>query len=92
MGLLPRGDDERTGSFRWQEGTEVNTILENNIDNNHLFYLNIGEQLIEEDGTVKEDVFLDGVHLSSSGLDVWAETMKSKLEELFDRDNQRLNH
>ncbi len=92
MGLLPRGDEERTGSFRWQEGTEVNTILENNIDNRCLFYLNIGEQLIEENGIVKDDVFLDGVHLSSSGLDVWAEIMKPKLEELFDSDNKRLNH
>ena len=92
MGLLPRGDEERTGSFRWQEGTEVNAILENTIDNKHLFYLYIGEQLIEENGTVKDDVFLDGVHLNSSGLDVWAEIMKPKLEELFDSDNKRLNH
>jgi len=92
MGLLPRGDEERTGSFRWQEGAEVNAILESKIDEEHLFYLYIGEQLIEENGTVKEDVFLDGVHLSSVGLDVWAETMKPKLEELFDGDDKRLNH
>jgi len=92
MGLLPRGDDERTGSFRWQEGTEVNAILESKVDKEYLFYLYIGEQLIKENGTVKDNVFLDGVHLSSSGLDVWAEIMKPKLEELFDSDNKRLNH
>lgn len=86
-GLLPRGDDEREGSFRWQKGIEVNAILETNIDNKHLFYLNIAEQLIEEDGTVKDDVFEDGVHLSSTGLDVWAEVLKPSLEELFDIDN-----
>jgi len=84
MGLLPRGDEERTGSFRWQKGIEVNAILENNVDNKHLFYLSIEEQLIEEDGTVKDDVFRDGVHLSSSGLNVWAEILKPRLEELFD--------
>jgi len=83
MGLLPRGDEARTGSFRWQEGTEINAILESNIDNKHLFYLYIGEQLIEENGNVKSDLFRDGVHLSSAGLKVWAETMKPKLEELF---------
>ena len=92
MGLLPRGDEEQTDSFRWQEGTEVNAILESKIDNEHLFYLYIGEQLIEENGAVKDDVFLDGVHLSSSGLDVWAEIMKPKLEELLNSENTSLNH
>lgn len=89
-GLLPRGDNEREGSFRWQKGIEVNAILESNIDNNHLFYLNIAEQLIEEDGTVKDDVFEDGVHLSSDGLNVWAEALKPRLENLFDNHNNSL--
>ena len=82
MGLLPRGDNEREGSFRWQQGVEVNAILETSIDNRYLFYLNIADQLIEEDGTVKNDVFEDGVHLSSTGLDVWAEALKPSLEKL----------
>jgi hypothetical protein len=62
----------------------VNTVLETNIDNEQLFYLYIGDQLIEENGDVKDAVFLDGVHLSSVGLDVWAEYMKPKLDKLFD--------
>jgi lysophospholipase L1-like esterase len=89
-GLLPRGDNEREGSFRWQKGIDVNDILENNIDNNHLFYLNITEQLIESDGTVKDDVFEDGVHLSSGGLNVWAEALKPSLQELFYQSNINL--
>jgi lysophospholipase L1-like esterase len=92
MGLLPRGNNERTGSFRWQKGIEVNAVLETNIDNKHLFYLNIGEQLIEENGNVKDDVFVDGVHLSSAGLNVWAEIMKPKLEKLLNSENKNLNH
>ena len=87
VGLLPRGDEERTGSFRWQKGIEVNAILEHHIDNKQLYYLNIGEHLLEEDGTVKDGVFRDGVHLSSSGLNVWAEILKPRLEELFDNDS-----
>jgi len=86
-GLLPRGDNEHEGSFRWQKGIEVNAILESNIDDDHLFYLNIAEQLIEEDGTVKDDVFEDGVHLSSVGLNVWAEALRPSLEKLIDIDN-----
>jgi lysophospholipase L1-like esterase len=92
MGLLPRGNDDFTGSFRWQKGIEVNTVLETNIDNEQLFYLYIGDQLIEENGDVKDAVFLDGVHLSSAGLDVWAEYMKPKLEKLFDGESKSLNH
>ena len=84
MGLLPRGDDEREGSFRWQKGIEVNAILENSIDNKHLFYLDIAEQLVEEDGTAKDDVFEDGVHLSSTGLVVWAQALRPSLEKLFE--------
>jgi len=87
MGLLPRGDRERAGSFRWQKGIEVNAILEHHIDNKQLYYLNIGEHLLEEDGTVKDGVFRDGVHLSSSGLNVWAEILKPRLEELFENDS-----
>ena len=90
MGLLPRGDNEREGSFRWQKGIDVNAILESSIDNIHLFYLNIEEQLIEEDGTVKDDVFEDGVHLSSVGLNVWAEALKPSLEKLIDINNSNL--
>jgi lysophospholipase L1-like esterase len=64
--------------------------LENNIDNNHLFYLNITEQLIEADGTVKDDVYEDGVHLSSGGLNVWAEALKPRLQKLFYQSNDDL--
>ena len=90
MGLLPRGDSERVGSFRWQKGDDVNAILENSIDDEHLYYLNIDEQLTNEDGTVTGDIFRDGVHLNSAGLNVWAEALKPSLENLFDIHNNDL--
>ena len=90
MGLLPRGDSERVGSFRWLKGDDVNAILENSIDDEHLYYLNIDEQLTNEDGTVTGDIFRDGVHLNSAGLNVWAEALKPSLENLFDIHNNDL--
>jgi lysophospholipase L1-like esterase len=91
VGLLPRGARSRDQSFRWQKGIEVNSIVERYADNDRVFYIDVGEHLLEETGVPKKGHFGDGVHLSKQGLDVWAQAMDLKLKEIMHGKRDRLD-
>ena len=83
VGLLPRGPRSRDKSFRWLHRYQVNSIVEKYADNKNVFYTDIGEHLLKEDGVPIDGAYSDGVHLSSKGLELWAAAMDSKVKELM---------
>ena len=52
--------------------------------NQHVFYLDIGQQLLDPDPTMsKKEVFRDGLHLTPKGYQIWAENMNPYLLDLL---------
>jgi len=80
LGIFPRGK-----TFSPQRGKilEVNQALARLDDGQHLFYFDIGSQLIENDGSISRDMMPDYLHPNDAGYRIWAKAMEPKLKQLL---------
>jgi lysophospholipase L1-like esterase len=80
MGIFPRGK-----SFSTQRGKilEVNEALAKLDDGKNVFYIDIGPQLIEGDGSISTDMMKDYLHPGEAGYKIWADAIEPKLKELL---------
>ena len=78
MGIFPRGK-----TFSTQRGKilQVNEALEKLADNKMIFYVDIGSQLIESDGSISKDMMRDALHPGEKGYEIWAAALEPKLKE-----------
>ncbi|MGD8175576.1 GDSL-type esterase/lipase family protein [Marinimicrobium sp. ARAG 43.8] len=51
---------------------QINRQIANLASEERVFYLNIGDQLVEEDGHISTDIMPDHLHLSEQGYRIWA--------------------
>jgi beta-glucosidase len=80
LGIFPRGK-----TFSPQRGKilQVNEALARLDDGNHVFYLDIGPQLIENDGSISAGMMRDALHPGEAGYKIWANAMEPKLKQLL---------
>jgi lysophospholipase L1-like esterase len=73
LSILPSGsgsDDENT-----IKNNAVNEIIKNYDGHLNIKYLNIGRYYVNEDGTLKTELFTDKLHLTSAGYTLWKEKL-----------------
>ena len=80
LGIFPRGQ-----TFSPQRGKilQVNEALAKLDDGKNIFYLDIGPQLIESDGSIAKSMMRDYLHPGEAGYRIWANAMEPKLKELL---------
>ncbi len=80
LGIFPRAK-----TFSPQRGRllQINQALAKLDDGQHVFYLDLGSQLIEKDGSISQDVMPDALHPNEAGYRIWAAAMEPKLKELL---------
>jgi lysophospholipase L1-like esterase len=80
LGIFPRGE-----TFSAQRGKilQVNQALARLDDGTHIFYLDIGPQFIENDGSISKKIMPDYLHPNDAGYRIWANAMEPKLEQLL---------
>jgi len=81
LGILPRGasiKDEINGAIR-----QTNTKLATLADNKQVFYLDVGDKLVEPDGSISPAVMPDKLHVAGPGYTRWMEGMGPTLEKLL---------
>jgi lysophospholipase L1-like esterase len=81
LGIFPR--DEKPTSAPRQLNDRVNGIISGYADDRSIFYLNIGESLMNPDGTISRDVMPDLLHLSDKGYAIWARRIEPTLQRLL---------
>jgi lysophospholipase L1-like esterase len=79
LAIFPRGH-----TFSGQRGKilQVNEALARLDDGQHVFYLDLGPQLIENDGSISPAIMPDALHPSEAGYKIWAAAIEPKLKEL----------
>jgi beta-glucosidase len=77
LGIFPRGK-----MFNPQRGKilQVNQALEKLADNKMIFYMDIGSQLIEADGSISTEMMRDALHPGEKGYAIWAAAIEPKLQ------------
>jgi lysophospholipase L1-like esterase len=77
LGIFPRGSVTQT--FRRQIAA-INTIISCLDDDQHVFYLDIGDQFLAPDGSIPRDIMRDGLHPTAKGYEIWAQAVKETLD------------
>ncbi len=75
----------RSASFSPQRGKilQVNQALARLDDGSHIFYLDFGSQLIENDGSISKSIMPDSLHPNEVGYRIWANATEPKLKQLL---------
>jgi enterochelin esterase-like enzyme/lysophospholipase L1-like esterase len=86
LDIFPRGGDKEN-EFR-KINSEVNEIIKNYADEQAgISFLSIGDQFLEEDGTLPKSIMPDLLHPNSEGYQIWAEAMEPTIKKLLSDDN-----
>lgn len=81
LGIFPRGADKNDAKRKVNEG--ANERIAKLADDKHIFYLDIGEAFLEDDGTLSKEVMPDLLHLNEKSYRTWAESIEPKVKELM---------
>jgi beta-glucosidase len=80
LGVFPRGP--ANNPLR-SVIAEINQSISKLNDDEHVFYLDIGDKFLDEKGQIPADVMSDGLHPSTKGYEIWAEAVKEPLTKLL---------
>ena len=61
----------------------IKDIIKTYADNQHIFYLNINDHFLADDGTLSREVMPDLLHLNESSYATWAKAMEPTLLKLL---------
>ncbi|HWB09059.1 MAG TPA: platelet-activating factor acetylhydrolase IB subunit [Pirellulales bacterium] len=81
LGIFPRGendDDEKR-----KVNVAVNKIIQSLDDGKAVFYLDLSDKFLNQDGTLEREIMPDLLHLSQQGYEIWAESIEPKVSELL---------
>lgn len=83
MGIFPRGESIHNNP-RYEKIKQINKSLEQLAENSdRVTFLDIGDRLVEEDGTISKEIMPDLLHVAPKGLDIWAEGLSPILTRIF---------
>ncbi len=81
LGIFPRGEaDDAKDRLN---NVAANKIIEGYDDGKHVYFLDIGPNFFSEQGKLTNGVDSDFLHLSADGYRIWAQSVKTKLDELL---------
>ncbi|MEX2216212.1 MAG: platelet-activating factor acetylhydrolase IB subunit [Phycisphaeraceae bacterium] len=80
LAVFPRG--EKPNAQR-EKIDEVNKTVSKLDDGEHVFYLDIGANLMNPDGVISKEIMPDFLHLSKKGYEIWAQSIDAKVKSML---------
>jgi lysophospholipase L1-like esterase len=77
--IFPRNDTTEANPVIGQINAKIATFA----DAKTVRFLNINDQLADQDGQLREGVTMDKLHLSAKGYQIWADALKPLLTEIL---------
>ncbi len=81
LATFPRGAD--SSDAKRQVNQKSNDIVEKLADNEHVFYLDISDKFLSDDGSLSKEIMPDLLHLNEQGYTIWAESIEPTLAKLI---------
>ncbi len=81
LGILPRGTSASEPAN--ENIRRANAKIALLADNQRIFFLDVGDRLIEPDGTILPEVMPDKIHVAEPGYSRWIEAMRPTLDKLL---------
>ena len=80
LAIFPRG--EKPNSQR-EKNAAASKMAAELADDKMVFFMDIGEEFLEDDGTLSKEIMPDYLHLSPKGYEIWASAIEPKVAELL---------
>lgn len=81
LGIFPRGEDN--DDARRKVNVATNKIIQGLDDGKSVFYLDISDKFLTQDGKLDRKIMPDLLHLSKQGYEIWGESIEPKVAELL---------
>jgi len=81
LGILPRGESIQEANN--EKIRQTNAKLALLADNKRIFYLDVGDKLVEPDGSISREIMPDKLHVAGPGYTRWMDAMKPTLDKLL---------
>lgn len=81
LAIFPRGADGEDPKRIKNEA--ANEIIAGLADDETVYFMDINEKLLEEDGTLSKEIMPDLLHPNTAGYEIWAEAIEGKVKELM---------
>lgn len=81
LAIFPRGADP-TDPKR-QKNEAINEQIAKLADEETVYFMDINAALLEEDGTLSQDIMPDRLHPNAKGYEIWASEIEDKVKELM---------
>jgi beta-glucosidase len=81
LAIFPRGANKDDAKRKVNEG--ANEIIKGLADDKMVYYLDIGPNFLQDDGTLSKEVMPDLLHLNEKSYTTWAESIEPKVKELL---------
>ena len=82
-GIFPRNDNRADPTAVFSEINRINGNIARLADGKTIRYVNINDKLADRDGKLFEGMFMDGLHPTVKGYQIWANALKPILTELL---------
>jgi len=77
--IFPRGEQPNT-PLR-EKFKAANQMISQFADGKKVIYLDIGDKLVQSDGTISKDVMVDFTHPTAKGYQIWADAIQSTIDK-----------
>ncbi|MDH3205528.1 MAG: GDSL-type esterase/lipase family protein [Gemmatimonadota bacterium] len=81
LGVFPRGADP-TNPYR-EPIRQINELIDDLDDGEYVHFMDIGDRLLEPDGSISVEVMADGLHPTTRGYEIWAEAVMPTFRKLM---------
>lgn len=81
LGIFPRGPD--ADDAKRKSNTATNDIIKSLDDGKAVYYLDISDKFLAEDGTLSREIMPDLLHLNTKGYEIWAEETEPTVAKLL---------
>lgn len=82
LAVFPRGEQASPNPAR-DKIKQINETIAKLDDGKNVYYLDIGDKFLEEDGSLSKEIMPDFLHLSAEGYQRWADAIAPKLADLM---------
>lgn len=86
LAIFPRGNDANDPLRKLNDA--INKILAGCADNQHVFYLDIADRFLDDDGVLPRTIMPDVLHPNEKGYRIWAEAMEPMVKKLMGEDDK----
>ena len=80
MAIFPRGEGP---SPQREKNAKASELASQIADGKHIFYLDINDAFLEENGVLTREIMPDLLHPHEKGYQIWAEAMEPTIQKLM---------